>query len=57
MQGPGTDGFVRAMKPGIQRSKLFSGAEKFHRTFPRRIPLFAPHNNGDYPSTIDSAMS
>jgi hypothetical protein len=47
----------RRWNAGFQRSKLFCGAERFRRVFPRRIPLFAPHNNGVYPSVISSAMS
>jgi hypothetical protein len=36
----------RRLNAGFQRSKLFCGAERFRRVFPRRIPLFAPHNTG-----------
>jgi hypothetical protein len=47
-----TEGFVVPLKPGIQRSKLFSGAERFRSVFPRRIPHFAPHNNWVDPSAF-----
>jgi hypothetical protein len=33
-----TERLVVPLKPGIQRSKLFSGAERFRHVFPRRIP-------------------